>query len=163
MQPSGHVGGGGSLKDSLIVEIALFRVIGLDSSVRLAWNPLDLDRAPEGVKREAEISRLRSAAFESSGCHVDGVGVAVGVFYPVQSCSKSFSFFLKGRGDSPDFDAGAMQNFGVRRAPSRDDKPCTSVPDTIGCRAVRIDDQVSTRVADDADRFVFRVVTSVLS
>ena len=37
MLPSGHVGGGGggSLKDRLIVEIALFRVIGLDSCVRL--------------------------------------------------------------------------------------------------------------------------------
>ena len=136
----------------------------------VAWNPLDLDRAPERVQSEAEIGSLRSVAFESSGKglpvsadHDDGVGVAVGVFYPVQRCSKSFYFFFKGRGDSPAFDAGAMQNFGVRRAPSREDKPCTSVPGTFGCRTVRIDDQVSTRVADDADRLVFRVVVSVLS
>ena len=134
------------------------------------WIPLDLDRAPKEVQSEPEIRRLRSVAFESSGKglavgvdHDGGVGVEVGVFYPFQSCTKSFTFFLKGRSDSPAFDADAMQDFGVRRAPSRDYKPCTSVPSTFGCWSIRIDDQISTRVADDADRFVIGVVTSVLS
>ena len=33
----------------------------------VAWNPMDLDRAPEGVQSEDEIGSLRSVAFESSG------------------------------------------------------------------------------------------------
>ena len=41
----------------------------------MAWNPLDLDRAPEGVQSEAEIGRLKSVFFESSGS--EGLSVQI--------------------------------------------------------------------------------------